>query len=108
MINEATLTGKCPDCCHPVVVCVRWVPGSVKGYGGFVVECDECGRNYDLRIGRDTNLSEVVYGAQFLGQYDDYIYGQRKAIREKFGVDPELKHNQNGFCIKVWRAETKI
>ncbi len=86
MILEATLTSNCPRCNHAVAVCVRWVPGGEHKYGGFVVECDECGMNYDLRIGRDVNRSEVVSGAQLLGSYDEYASGERKAVREKFGV----------------------
>lgn len=88
MILDAVLNGKCPACHHSVVVCVRWVPGGAKGYGGFIVECDDCGTNYDLRIGRDVNRSEVVYGAQLVGSYDEYVLGQRNEVRAKFGVKP--------------------
>jgi len=85
----ATRSARCPDCGQPVEIELRWTPGGVNDYGGFVLKCDGCGNPFHVHIGRDVMDSYVVSGATLLGKYDDHVEGDKAKVFEQHGLPTE-------------------
>ena len=65
-IEESLLSTKCPKCGNPIVIRKKWYSGGCNDYGSFVLECDKCGEQFEIRVGRDVDASSVESGAKVI------------------------------------------
>jgi hypothetical protein len=67
------------------VIDQRWTAGGVNDYGGYVLQCDKCGKAYAYHLGRDVVDSRVLSGAKVIDNYDTEV-GDEADVLKRHGL----------------------
>lgn len=91
MSESATMLSYCPHCGNKIQISQVRTHGGVDDDGGWVLKCSGCANPFRQHVGRDIQMSRVIWGASVLATYDDNVAGSRNHALEKYGLSENPK-----------------
>src|ERR1035437_10011332 len=106
MSESATMLCYCPHCGKKSQISQVRTPGGVDDDGGWVLKCSGCANPFRQHVGRDIQMSRVIWGASVLETYDDNVAGSRNHALEKYRLSESLHFAESAVILGVVRARS--